>query len=97
MRVQLHADNRRVRILGADTKLLSRLDRICSYLVQGFRYVPAFRKGWWDGRERLLVYRRKPSGYFFPFGLLEDVVRYLNKRGVDYDLDFSKRHISAIT
>jgi superfamily II DNA or RNA helicase len=89
--IVLAAGNQRVRILGAPTKVLAGLDRICSYRVSGYRFSSAFKVGRWDGKQHLLVYRKNPSGYFFPFGLLEDVCAYLNKKALDFEVRWEER------
>lgn len=48
------------------------MNAVTSYKVAGAQYSPAFRKGWWDGRERLMTHSAK-YGYRVPIGLLEDV------------------------
>ncbi|KKM76783.1 hypothetical protein LCGC14_1376630, partial [marine sediment metagenome] len=89
MTVSIHLDNRYARIEGASEKLLRRLDKLCSYRVQGYQFSPKFKARKWDGREHLLVYRRSwnPSGYYFPVGLLFDVKAHLEKAGVGFELD----------
>jgi len=86
--IKIHLDNRYARIEGAPDKLLRQLDKVCSYRVAGYRYSPAFKAHRWDGREHLLVYHRRwdPSGYYFPLGLLFDVVAHLEKKREAFEI-----------
>lgn len=84
----LYISNRMVRIEGAGEKILKRLDVLTSYLVEGHRFAPSFRKHRWDGKEHLLTYhaKRDPPGYYFPIGLLFDVVDALKGSGEEHKL-----------
>lgn len=91
--ITIHLDNRYARIEGATDKTLRQLDRVCSYRVAGYKFSPAFKAHRWDGRERLLVYHRRwdPPGYYFPLGLLFDVLAHLKKRDYEIEIDWSGR------
>lgn len=49
---------------------LRALDMETAYLVDGHQHVESFKKGYWDGREHLLVKSRKTPRYYFPTGIL---------------------------
>lgn len=51
--------------IDADPKLIAKIDDELSYFVDGYKFMPAHKKGW-DGKRRLLQASR------FPTGLLED-------------------------
>jgi len=92
----LHIKNRTVRINGASEKLLKRLDVLTSYLIEGHRFAPKFRAKKWDGKEHLLKYyaRRDPSGYYFPTGLIFDVVAALDGSREEYRLVDLRQHLT---
>lgn len=94
--ISLHLKNRTVRIDGASEKLLKRLDVLTSYLVEGHRFSPKFRKRRWDGKEHLLRYhaRRDPPGYYFPIGLVFDVIAALEGSREEYRLVDLRQHLN---
>lgn len=86
--ISLFVSNSTVRIEGASDKTLKRLDHLTSYLVEGHRFSPKFKKHVWDGKEHLLKYyaRRSPSGYYFPVGMIFEVVEALNGSNEEFQV-----------
>lgn len=70
-------------IRGASRDLLRKIDQATSYKVAGHKFAPAFKNGYWDGKEHLLKHSSK-HGYRVPIGLAEDVVKILH--GFTYDV-----------
>ena len=56
-----------------------------SFDVPNAQYTPAYKRGEWDGRERL--FRESSSGdWYFPVGLTPTVVQVLGYNGIDFEL-----------
>ncbi len=83
MAVELLVGNKTTELRGLDRKVLRELEKLCSYLVQGHRFSPAFRKHRWDGREHLLTFSKK-HGYSVPSGMTVSVVKKLKNLGISY-------------
>ena len=83
--VTLILKNSYVTIKGANRSLIRKINSATSYKVSGSQYAKSFRKGWWDGRKRLLKYNNK-HGYRCPSGLLCDIVRLFEKTNTQYEI-----------
>lgn len=46
-----------------------------SYLVEGHEFAHAFRKGWWDGREKMMTVSRKTGSYMIPTGIIPELLK----------------------
>lgn len=86
----LKVENRYTTIKNADRMIVKLLQDVTSYLVAGSYFSPAFRDKRWDGRAKLLKFSKK-RGYFFPTGLLQDVMSELDKLGLRYKVDIKNR------
>lgn len=62
-------------------------DSVLAYDVEGRWFRPAFKKGHWDGKKRLIEYDRKRKLYRFPTGLLTRVTGALDKEDWPYTLE----------
>lgn len=74
-------DNNVITISGCPRRVLSELADVCSYKVAGYFWAPAYKNGYWDGREHLLRLEKKTQQYKVPIGLLEDVLAILKDNG----------------
>ncbi len=88
--VKLIVRNKNVKILGANKKIIRKLEKITSYMVGGCWFVESYKKGHWDGKEHLLKFSKK-NGYRAPIGLLEDIVNKLEKMKVRYKITNKKK------
>lgn len=52
----------------------------CSYLVEGAKHSPLYKKGMWDGRRKLFDRRHKR----FPMGLWSRISRILDEHNIEY-------------
>jgi superfamily II DNA or RNA helicase len=84
--IKLIYDNRHVIVEGANLPLLRKLVSITSYLVAGHRFSPGFKKGYWDGREKLLK-QSSSLGWHTPVGLLEDIISEVERLEEPYSLE----------
>jgi len=74
------------------------IDKNLSYYVQGYMFTKAYQKGFWnhkkqtwekwDGRKHLLDNKNR-----FPTGLLERVIKILNKQHADYKIIDKRKEI----
>lgn len=64
---------------------------VTSYLTPGYRFMPRFKRGFWDGRTKL--YRQQTRT--FPTGLLEDVREALEDSGIKVLIE-DKRSMPAL-
>lgn len=74
-------DNDHSVLYGADPALTKKINTVTSYLVDGHWFTPAFRARQWDGRVKLLR-KTRDGGLRFPTGLLPDVMRVIENRGL---------------
>lgn len=65
------------------------LDDELSYAVPDARHTDAWKRGEWDGRERLL--RETNGSHYFPEGCLTQAVRVLDSLGIDYTVEGIER------
>lgn len=82
--IRLVLDNQNVTIQGASEKALRLLQSCTSYLVEGYRFSPAFRAHHWDGRTRLMEY--VDGHYRVPIGMLGAICRALSENELEYEL-----------
>lgn len=62
-------------------------DQVLSYYAEGRFFHPAFKRGLWDGKKRLIEYDRSRKLYRFPTGLLSRVCKALDENEWPYELD----------
>lgn len=86
----LEVENRYTTIKNADRMIVKLLQDVTSYLVAGSYFSPAFRDKRWDGREKLLKFSKK-RGYYFPTGLLQDVMSELDRLNLRYKVSMKNR------
>jgi superfamily II DNA or RNA helicase len=79
--ITLRVGNRLTHIEGASRSGIRALDAATSYRVAGFMYAPSYKRGFWDGREKLLTFNQK-RGYSFPTGLLVDALACISDQGL---------------
>jgi superfamily II DNA or RNA helicase len=75
------AGNVSARLSGAGIPM-TRVEEATSFFVPGYRYMPLFVQGKWDGRKRLFDKRRQT----FPAGLIQRVVTLLEKEGISCEV-----------
>ena len=54
-----------------------------SYYVPGYRFMPAFERGTWDGKIRLINISKRE----FPIGLTDAIIEYCKDAQIEYKLD----------
>ncbi len=54
---------------------VKRIDRLTAYEVEGHKFVEAFKRRWWDGKEHLVRLSRRRGVYLVPVGVMADVLR----------------------
>jgi superfamily II DNA or RNA helicase len=79
--IEIHIHGSTSQLKNYSKEVLSAVDYVTSYPVEGCQYSKAFRKGTWDGRKRLF---RKRTGAF-PTGLVKVVRRALE--GFGYEIE----------
>jgi superfamily II DNA or RNA helicase len=89
-KIILDVKNQYTTIIGATRETIRTLQNVTSFLVSGAYFSRAFRERRWDGRKKLLKYSDS-LGYFFPTGLLQDVIDQLKKSEIKFDLKLNKR------
>jgi superfamily II DNA or RNA helicase len=60
------------------------IEKATSYLVPGHWFSPLYKKGFWDGKVKLL--QKKQNRKRFPTGLLEAVTKVLDRNGWNYTI-----------
>jgi len=65
--------------------IVESLDRVLSYYVQNYEKTDAFQSGKWDGKERLFR-RAKNGSYYFPFGLIDNVIQVLSIWDIPFEV-----------
>lgn len=83
-KLTLILDNKSVVIRGAIPSVIKKLESATSYLVAGHYFSPGFRKGFWDGREHTLVFKK--GRYTAPIGLLGVIKEVLDEHGIKYQV-----------
>lgn len=89
MSVSIHVNNKYAFIKGRLTpNTVKILSDITSYYVSGFMHAPSFKSKprRWDGKEHLMSFSPK-KGYKIPNGLVEDVVKELEKIGLRVSIE----------
>jgi hypothetical protein len=56
-----------------------------SFFVNGYKFMPTFRNGMWDG----MIHMLSLKGYTFPVGLIFDLIRYFKENDYSFELDKS--------
>jgi len=86
---------------GGQCKIVDRLPSVpireiseaCSYRVQGYEFMDAYRRGNWDGKRRLF----HKSHRTFPIGLLDVVQGILIRHDVDFIVSKSESNLHAVS
>ena len=100
MLVRIIINNTWSRLSGlTDIELLDALDKQMSYFIEGYQYMRAFTRGWydkesgqwrnWDGRRHLLSQKM-----VFPTGLLVRVIAFLVYHKVEYELCDERKSVT---
>lgn len=91
--MRIHFDNRYVVAVDAPSDVIQRWADATSYLVEGRQHVAAFKKGYWDGRERLVKARPRKvgGGHKAPIGLLQWLLDICDDEGVEPELFDERR------
>ena len=82
--VRLIIDNKSVVIQHATPGVIKKLEQATSYLVRGHYFAPGYKRGFWDGREHTMVFRK--GNYTVPIGLLGVLREVLKEHDVEYEL-----------
>lgn len=77
------------RIAGDNEELMTLWEQF-SFYVPGYRFMPAFERGTWDGKIRLINLSKRT----FPTGLIHQIKSFCQETGIGYnvDLQFSEVH-----
>lgn len=65
-----------------DKGLLYEIYEHFSYYVEGYKHMPKYKNGQWDGKIRLLNLKTKT----FPFGLIIDLIKFCDKNEYTYEI-----------
>lgn len=69
--------------------IVESLDRVLSYYVQNYEKTDVFQSGKWDGKEHLFR-RAKNGSYYFPFGLIDNVIQVLSIWDIPFEVKSSR-------
>lgn len=77
------------RIAGDNEELMTLWEQF-SFYVPGYRFMPAFERGTWDGKIRLINLSKRT----FPTGLIHQIKSFCQESGIGYNVDlrFSEVH-----
>lgn len=81
-RIELIKINQSLIGVRADDGICMELSLAFSFYVDGYKFMPAYKNGLWDGKIRLFDARTKT----IPQGLYKDVIEFANKHGYQVDL-----------
>lgn len=70
-------------IIEADYSILMELWESFSFYVPGYRFMPAYERGTWDGKIRLINISKRE----FPVGLLNTLIEWCNNNNIEYEVD----------
>ena len=75
-----------------DMDVLAELDKSLTFVVDGYKFMPAYKMGFWDGKIRLFDMK---TGKVY-FGLLNRVTEFLNERNITFkkDLSIKNNHVT---
>lgn len=65
--------------------LIESIDNVTSYYESGYEKTNKFQSGEWDGKTRLLR-RAKNGSYYFPFGLIDNVIQVLSIWDIPFEV-----------
>ncbi len=83
--IKIIRDNTKCKVIGlSNPNVIVQIDRVLSYYMVGYRFVPSFKSGRWDGRNRL--FHRRKEGYFFLSGFLPKVEAILKNNYQEYEI-----------
>lgn len=68
-----------------DSGILMELSEAFTFYAEGYKFTPAYKNKWWDGKIRLYDTRT----HQIPFGLLNQVVEFARSRNYKIDIDES--------
>lgn len=92
----LNIENRYTKMKNSSRKIVRLLQEVTSYQISGSHFSRSFRNRIWDGKEKLLKFNRKTNRYYFPTGLLADVVDKLKECGIRYKLKDKRKRPKKI-
>lgn len=69
--------------LDAESWLYKELDDVFTFMVPGYKFMPKYKAGIWDGKIRLIDYRTQTTYV----GLVPDLIRFCKERGYSIELD----------
>lgn len=70
------------KIVGSYEDLMALWEQF-SYYVPGYRFMPAYERGTWDGKIRLINLSKKT----FPTGLVHQITDFCKETGIEYNVD----------
>ena len=74
-----------------DPNVIIKLDQALSYRLNGYMFLPSYRRGTWDGRNRL--FRKRSNGYFFLSGFFSKVEVILKSNYQDYEIIDERKEV----
>lgn len=79
-----------IKILSDDHGILESISTFFSFYAEGYKFQPKYKAGMWDGRIKLFDLRNKT----LPYGLLANLVKYLQANEIDYKISDSLVNIT---
>lgn len=70
-------------IIESDYSILMNLWEDFSFYVPGYRFMPAYERGTWDGKIRLINISKRE----FPVGLLKTLINWCDNNDIKYEID----------
>ena len=81
-------DESKVILRSDDSGILMEISEYFTFYVEGYKFMPAYRNKFWDGKIRLYDSRSQT----LPFGLLARVAEFCQERGYKLECDDSLSH-----
>lgn len=82
-----------IRILCDDWGVEQEINEYFTFFASGYKYMPLFRNGIWDGKVRLFDLRKKTIYK----GLLDEVIKFCKNNNYELDVDKSLNYFNDVT
>jgi superfamily II DNA or RNA helicase len=82
-----------VRVISNEWGEEQHISESFTFFVPGYRYIPSFRNGMWDGKIRLYDLRKKTIYK----GLLSDLIKFLKTNDYEFQIDASLKNQTEIS
>ena len=69
-------------VVSEDVEILKELYDSLTFFVPGYRFMPSYKNGWFDGRVRLMNLNDRT----FPLGLTQHIYDYCESKGIKCSL-----------